>query len=219
VTDESVALHALGELLQSYWRPLYVFARRSNLEAVDAEDAVQDFCADLIRRNSLKTAERTLGRLRSFLLGGFQNHLRTRHRDARRERRGGGAIVISLDDAEAALDMVPVDGETPDKAFDRRWAFTLLERVLRRLRAEYADRGRAEIFAILEPALVWNQGGMTYDALGVKLGMTPGTVAQTVKRMRARYRTLLEQEISDTVDCPEAMAEERDDLIRILSGG
>jgi predicted Zn-dependent protease len=48
---------------------------------------------------------------------------------------------------------------------------------------------------------------------------SPAAVAQTVKRMRARYRALLEQEIGDTVDGPEAMAEERDHLIRVLSGG
>ncbi len=29
--DEAVAAKALGELLQCYWQPLYVFARRSGL--------------------------------------------------------------------------------------------------------------------------------------------------------------------------------------------
>jgi RNA polymerase sigma factor (sigma-70 family) len=210
---------ALGELLKSYWQPLYVFARRSGLGTEDAQDAVQSFCADVIRVESLKSADREQGRLRSFLLGGFQNHLRTLHRDAQRQKRGGGVQVISLDDAEAALDMQLVEGESPDRAFDRRWALTLLDHVLKRLRAEYVERGRGEVFEVLEPTLVWNQAGMSYDSLGERLGIAPAAVAQTVKRMRARYRTLLEQEIGDTVDGPEAMAEERDYLIRVLSGG
>jgi hypothetical protein len=86
------------------------------------------------------------------------------------------------------------------------------------LRAEYAERGRLDVFTVLEPALVWNQAEQGYAALGEKAGMTAAAVAQTVKRMRIRYRALLEQEISDTVDGPEAMTEERDYLIRVLSG-
>lgn len=211
------ALRALGELLQSYWQPLYVFARRSGLASSDAEDAVQSFCESLITRQSLTTVDRELGRLRSFLLSGFQNHLRTLHRDARREKRGGGAWVISFDDAEAALGSQPVDGETPDRAYDRQWAYTLLAHVLERLKAEYVARGKEAAFTVLEPALVWNGASMSYETLAAKLDMSPATVAQKVKRMRVRYRELLEQEISDTVDAPEAMAEERDHLIQILS--
>lgn len=75
--DEGGAVQALGELLQSYWQPLYVFARRSGMATADAEDAVQDFGANLIRLESFKTSCSARGRLRSFLLTSFQNHLRT----------------------------------------------------------------------------------------------------------------------------------------------
>ena len=216
---DAPAVRALGELLKSYWQPLYVFARRTGLTAEDAEDAVQGFCHSLIHRDSLRMADRERGRLRTFLLTAFQNHLRTLHRDQQRQKRGGQEHVVSLDDAEATLNMEPMDGETPDRAFDRRWAYTLLERVRQRLRQEHEARGRGEVFAVLEPALVWNSGQMSYEELAAKLGMTAGTVAQTVKRMRARYRVLLELEIGDTVEGPEALAEERDHLIRVISGG
>jgi RNA polymerase sigma factor (sigma-70 family) len=210
---------ALGELLKSYWQPLYVFARRSGLGTEDAQDAVQGFCASLIHLESLRTANPAMGKLRSFLLGAFQNHLLMVHRDAQRQKRGGGALVLSLDDAEAALDMQPVDGETPDRAFDRRWAYTLLDHALQKLRGEFAERGRLEVFETLEPALAWNGAEVSYEDLAQKLGMMTATVGQTVKRMRKRFRLLLEQQITDTVDGPEALAEERDHLIRVLSGG
>lgn len=216
--DQTTALRAMGELLKTYWQPLYVFARRSGLDAADAEDAVQDFCADLIRLESLKTADQGQGKLRSFLLGAFQNHLRTLHRDAQRQKRGGGAQVISLDDAEATLDMELVDGETPDKAFDRRWAYTLLDRVLLRLGAEYEERRRGEVFAALKPLLAWNGAATSHDEVAQKLGMNAVAVAQNVKRLRERYRKLLEQEIAETVDGPEAVAQEREHLIRVLAG-
>ena len=194
-------------------------ARRSGLAEEDAKDAVQGFCESLIQHSSLQSAEREMGRLRSFLLGGFQHHLLGMHRQATRQKRGGGALVLSLDDAEAALDMQPVDGETPDRAFDRRWAYTLLDHALQKLRGEFAERGRLEVFETLEPALAWNGAEVSYEDLAQKLGMMTATVGQTVKRMRKRFRLLLEQQITDTVDGPEALAEERDHLIRVLSGG
>lgn len=215
----SVARRALGELLKGYWGPLYVFARHSGLSSEDAEDAVQGFCEDLIRMESLKSASSAHGRLRSFLLASFQNHLRTLHRDAHRQKRGGGIELISLEDAEEALNMQRVDGESPDHAFDRRWAYTLLDRVLVRLREEYVAQGKAEVIALLEPTLVWNGSSMSHEVLAEKLGITPGAVSQKVKRLRAHYRELLEAEIAETVDGPEAAAEEREHLIRVLSGG
>ena len=210
---------ALGELLNTYWQPLYVFARRSGLRAEDAQDAVQSFYEDLIRVKSLKAADTARGRLRSFLLGAFQNHLRTQHRDASRQKRGGNGVSFSMDDAEAALEVHLADNDTPDRAFDRRWAYAFLEHVLKRLRAEYEERGRGEVFAVLEPTLVWNSEAMSYEALAGKLGMSAVTVAQNVKRLRERYRRVLEEEIADTVDSPEAAAEEREHLIRVLAGG
>lgn len=217
--DEPSALKAFGELLQIYWQPLYVFARRSGLGPADAEDAVQDFCADVVRLASIKSASQSRGKLRSFLLGGFQNHLRTMHRDQQRQKRGGGVRIVSLEDAEATLGMTPVEGETPDKAFDRRWAYTLLDRVLQRLRNEYAERGRAEVFAALEPTLVWNGKSMSHEDLAGRLGMNTASIAQNVKRLRERYRKLLEQEIAETVDGPEAAELEREHLIQVLAGG
>ena len=215
--DQGVAAKALGELLQVYWQPLYVYARRSGLSPQDAEDRVQSFCASVIQRDSLHTADPSMGKLRSFLLGGLQHHLWKGRRDEQRQKRGGSAVVISLEDAEAALETQPGHDDTPDKAFDRRWACTLLERVREQLRAEYAARARGEMFTLLEPALAWNGSAVSYADLGAQLSMSRAAVEQAVKRMRLRFRKLLEQEISDTVDGPEAMAEERNHLVRVLS--
>ena len=215
--DDSVARRALGELLQSYWQPLYIFARRSGLAGADADDAVQSFCEMLVRRETLQTADPARGRLRSFLLTAFRNHLRNAHRDRQRERRGGGAKVIQLDENKSALESALGEGLSPDAAFERHWVMTLLEHVLARLRAEYEERQRGAMFAKLEPLLAWGGGEAGYAELAIALGLTEAAVQQAVKRMRARYRVLLEEEIGQTVDGAAAISEERDYLIRVLS--
>jgi RNA polymerase sigma-70 factor (ECF subfamily) len=219
VNGEEGAVRAMGELLQAYWRPLYVVARGSGLNQPDAEDAVQSFCHKLVSQESLSRVDRSLGRLRAYLLGAFQNHLHELHRSAQRLKRGGGVQVVALDDPEAMLQMQTVEGESLEHAFDRRWALSLLEQVRQRLRAEYVTRDSASLFETLEPLLAWSGKEQSYAAIGDKLRLTPAAVAQAVKRMRTRYRVLLELEIGETVDGPQAVAEERAYLIRVLSGG
>lgn len=209
---------ALGELLKVYWGPLYAFARRDGLSPEDAEDGVQGFYQSLISRRSLLTADPALGRLRSFLLRAFQNHLKDQWRGRQRGRRGGGKLHIPLAEAEAAYGGLRSLELTPEEAFEKQWVLTLLDRVLLRLRTEFTDRGRGEHFALLEGALAWNGGTFSYREVAGRLGMTEAAVQQAVVRMRTRYRRLLEEEIGRTVSGPEDIAAEREHLIQVISG-
>lgn len=214
------AVRALGELLQVYWEPLYGFARRSGLAPHDAADAVQGFCESLIRRKSLHAANEGTGRLRSFLLGGLQNHLRAAWRDQQRQKRGGGLVFVPEEEAaRAGLEQVIDPSLSPDAAYDRLWVRTLLGAVLARLRGEYEARDKAHVYAALEPFLSRGGEGAPYAEVAATLGITEAAVQQAVRRMRQRYRALLEDEITQTVGSPEEAAAEREHLIAILAGG
>ena len=215
--DGVTAQKALGELLQLYWSPLYVLARQSGLQAADAEDTVQGFCETLISRGSLKRADPGAGRLRSFLLTSFRNHMCDQHRHATRSKRGGGAVIISMDGAEESINLAISKSDSPDLAFERQWAYTLLAHALQRLRQEYEKRDRAMIFEYLEPALAWNGSDISYANVAVKLNTSVAAVQQQVKRMRARFRKLIEEEIQQTVCDPTEVEIEREYFIRILS--
>ena len=216
-TEPASAVQALNELLRVYWRPLWAFARRSGLSPEDAEDAVQGFCESLIERASLGMANAEQGRLRSFLLGGLQHHLRDVYRREQRLKRGGGCQFVSLDDPD--LLQQPVSQEaSPGLVYEQRWAYSLLEHVRFRLQEEFAARGRAEVFALLEPALAWNGGAMSYGEIAKALQSSEAAVQQQVKRMRQRYRTLLDEEILGTLADPADLEAERTHLIQILSG-
>lgn len=215
---DALAVRALDELLGLYWQPLYVYARRSGLGVEDAEDAVQGFCESLISRQSLHSADQAAGRLRSFLLGGFQNYIRSAWRDQHRIKRGGGTHVISMADAPIEeLERVMESGVSPDIAYDRLWVKTLLDAVLVRLREEYVARGRAAVFDALAPALSWGSGVGNYVDVAKALGLTEAAVQQAVVRLRKRYRALLEDEIAQTVTSPAEAEAERLYLIQILS--
>ncbi len=64
---------------------------------------------------------------------------------ARAQKRGGGVppVPLQFDTAETRYGHEPADNVTPEQNYERRWALTLLDEVLRRLRSEY-DAGRPD---------------------------------------------------------------------------
>jgi RNA polymerase sigma factor (sigma-70 family) len=217
-TDGPQVRIALEKLCQTYWYPLYAYARRRGSSPEDAQDLTQEFFARLLKGNWVERADRQRGKFRSFLLTAMSRFLADEWDKARAQKRGGGAIVvpIQLDTAETRYGLDPADRTTPEQIFERRWALAVLEEVLHRLRKEYEEEGRAEHFAALNPCLVGDRGTQPYAELAQKLGVTEGTVKSAVHRLRQRYRQLLREEIANTVAGPGEVDDELRHLFAIL---
>ena len=135
-------------------------------------------------------------------------------------KRGGRVKVIPLqpDTAETRYLHEPADEDTPDKAFDRRWALAVLDRVLALLQEEYANSGRAELYEQLRATLEGPRTTTPYTAIATRLGLTEGAVKVAVHRLRHRYREILREEIAQTVETPAQVEEELRHLFAALAG-
>ncbi len=217
--DSRVARAALEELCGAYWYPLYVFVRRTGRSAHDAQDLVQGFFAALLEKHYLREVDREKGRFRSFLLLALKRFLANEWDKERARKRGGDRVLVSLDalTAEQRYALEPAESRTADQLFERRWATTLLERVLTRLRDEQVASGRAVLFEQLKEFLVSPGRGTPYAELAARLGSSEGAVKVAVHRFRRRYRDLLEEEIARTVNSPGEVDEERRHLLSALA--
>ena len=178
--SDARAAAALEELCRAYWYPLYVFARRSGCDAEAAQDVTQEFFVDLLQSDLLLRADPARGRFRSYLIGTMKHHLTDRHRSANARRRGGGREIFSLDAAtpEDRYRMEPADASaTPEAVFDQRWAATLLERTLLRLRADCDAEGRGGRYEELKIFLLPAAGQPSFPETARRLGM-PETGAE-----------------------------------------
>ena len=196
------AAAALEELCRAYWYPLYVFARRSGCAATAAEDATQEFFADLLRNDLLHRAHPERGKFRSFLIGAMKHHLKDCFRRDHAQRRGGGCDILSWDAVlpEERYQMEGADdAPTPEVAFDKRWAETLLERTLKRLRAECDAEGRAKRYDELKGFLLPVTGQPSFATTARDLGMAETALKAAVHRLRERFRKLFRDEVSQTV--------------------
>jgi len=210
---------ALATLCQTYWYPLYAYVRRRGYSPEDAKDLTQSYFAGLLEKKYLDRADRERGRFRTFLLSSLENFLNNEWDRASAQKRGGGQRNISWDeqDAEGRYRNEPVDEMTPERVFEKRWAATLLELVLKKMREEFIVSGKAELFEAIKPHL-WSEGPATsYSQLAVQLDMTVVAVKVTVHRLRHRYRDLLRAEIAHTVATPGEVDDEIRHLIKVMS--
>ena len=215
------AADALEKLCRAYWLPIYAFVRRQGRSPHDAQDLTQEFFARLLEKNYLAGADPAKGRFRSFLLASLKHFLANEWDKTKAQKRGGGQVMIPIDikSAENSGGFEPADNLTAEKIFERRWALTLLEQVLRRLRAEYVRDGREKLFAQLKPTLTETSRTVGYAEIATRLGTTEGAVKVAVHRLRQRYREVLRAEIADTVASPEEVEDEIRNLFAALAGG
>jgi RNA polymerase sigma factor (sigma-70 family) len=210
---------ALEELCRSYWYPLYAFVRRQGHSREDAEDLTQGFFARLLEKNYLEGVSSDRGKFRSFLLMAFKRFVANEWDHANRQKRGGGAMPLSLDwqDADQRYQIIPVDALSPDKLYDRAWAVTVLEQVITRLRDESAAEGRTRQYEQLKAFLMVGKSDIPYAQAAAALELTEGAVRVAVHRLRQRYRELLRKEIAQTLSDPAQINEEMQALFSALS--
>jgi RNA polymerase sigma-70 factor (ECF subfamily) len=211
---------ALERLCRAYWYPLYAYVRRQGRSVEEAQDLTQEFFARLLRKEYLRHADPARGRFRTFLLTALERFLINDWEKGRAAKRGEGQPVISWDQRETETRFLaePADQSTPEKAFEKRWAVTVLERVLERLREEFTASGHAERFERLKVLLWGEKGSPPYAGVAAELGLTEGTLKVAVHRLRQRYRELLRAEVAQTVARPEEVDDELRHLIAVMSG-
>lgn len=213
-------LAALEQLCRTYWYPLYWFSRRTGLSHHNAEDLIQAFFGDLLERGAIARADATRGRFRTFLLASLKNyhsHVRAR---AGSIKRGGGREFVALDalgTAAARFLNEPATEISPEKLYDQKWALSLLEVALARLRREYTAAGKQAWFDELKVAVWGGREKAGYAEIAGRLGSTEGAVKVAVHRLRQRFRESLQEEVARTVVDPADVADEMRHLLAAVS--
>lgn len=216
---ETSAIDALGELISTYWQPLYRYARRKGKSKEDAEDLVQGFMLHLVEARSFESADREKGRFRAFLLTCFNRWMTNDWRHASRQKRGGGQMDLSFDweSAETGLSLDLADERSPDHHYDREWALALLAKVLEDLETLSITEGSGEQFQRLKCCLTADSQKIPYPEIAEEMGVTEGALRVAVHRLRKRYRKLLTDEISRTLASPDSLDDEMHALFSALS--
>ena len=209
---------ALAALCEAYWYPLYAFIRRRGATAEDARDLTQGFLTSLLERQDFAHLRRERGRFRAFLLASLKHFLANDAARQRTRKRGGGAVLLPLvfDTAEQRYAFEPIDASTPETLYERRWALTLIERVLAQVRDEWAHAGRGDEFDALKTSLLPGPPAGGYAAVAGRLRTTEGAVRVAVHRLRRTFQDRLRRHIAETLADPSDLDDELRFLIRAI---
>ena len=216
--DQQKAVEALAELCRTYWRPIFSYVCRRGYSIEDAQDLTQDFFLMILETNWLGQADQGRGRFRSLLLKSLQNFLHNANDKNQTLKRGGSAQFVSWDawmveaPSQLSVSARALDALAPERLFDLRWAATVVEQALRRLREECERKGRLRLFEGLRDHLTAEHADISYADLGVALGVAETVVKKQLHNLRQRYRWLLREEVAHTVENPADV----DDEIRYL---
>ena len=198
---------ALDSLCHTYWYPLYAFARKQGHSPHDSQDLAQGFFTYLLEKQLFASADRNLGKLRTFLLTAFTRYISRDRVYAAAQKRGGGRRMESLDeefdDGERRYRLEPADKRTPEQIYARSWTMSLLKAARDHVEARESAAGRSEAFKVLEPFL--DQGRdptVSYDLIARRLGLSQEATRKAVSRLRERYREAVRDEIASTLRDP-----------------
>lgn len=218
-TSEQDSKRDLDEICRACWYPIYAFVRRQGYSPEDSQDLAQGFFLHVLENNVLSHADPERGRFRSFLLGAVRHFISNEARKNRAEKRGGRISFVPVDtnDDEERYEREIPHPDTPDKLFQRTWAEELLGRALDSLRRDYEKQGKSALFSALQPFLGGSASPDSYQELGEHLGMSSGTVAVAVFRLRKRYGEVLRHEIAKTVEDPADIEHEIKLLLEALA--
>jgi RNA polymerase sigma factor (sigma-70 family) len=217
-SESPAAQEALEDLCRTYWRPIYGFVRREGAKPEEAKDITQGFFALILERKDFSSVRQEKGRLRSFLLASLKHFMANERRDAATIKRGGGRTLIPLhgtaDDDSGEFDRS--DMLSADLLYDRKWAFTVLDRVFARLREESQGLANTPLLERLNTWLSDEPDRPSQAEIAREFGMTENAVKQAFHRLRRRYRQILREEVAHTVATPAEIEDELRHLIAAL---
>ena len=214
-----VSREALEEPRRIYWYPIYAFVRRREPSPED-EHLTQGFFLHMLDHKALRQVSPLKGKFRSFMVASLQNYLSDEADSARCLKRGGNMEFVPLDTtlAEDRYRLAPLDYLTAEKIFDARWAMTLLDGAIGRLREEYAAQGKTSTFEMLKPFSdrINSKVALSYEQMSNALEVSVGSVKTLIHRLCKQYASLLREEVTRTVSDPGEVEEEIHSLCEAL---
>jgi RNA polymerase sigma-70 factor (ECF subfamily) len=172
----------------------------------------------LLERRDFEHLRQERGRFRAFLLASLQHFLANDVARRRTQKRGGSMTLLPLafDEAEGRYRIEPAESVTPESLYERRWALTVIDRVLGNLRREWEAAGREAEFDALKSCLLGLNPSGGYAPIASRLGMSEGAVKTAVHRLRRTFQAALRKDIAETVSDPADVEDEIRYLVRAL---
>ncbi len=215
----------VNNLMERYWKPVYLCLRRKGHSNDDAKDLTQGFfCEVVLGRELIQQAEQAKGRFRTFLLTALDRYVTSVHRKETAKKRRPNCGLVSLE-VDGLPDMPADEAETsPEHAFHYAWATSVLDQVLAKVQEEYCGTNRSahwEVFLrkVLLPILEGTEEPPLSEVCklcDIDMKKQASNMLITVRR---RFAVILRRVLRQHVKSDSQVEQELSDLLEILGKG
>jgi RNA polymerase sigma-70 factor (ECF subfamily) len=206
---------ALVELCLRYWYPVYAYLRCFGHGPESAQDIARSFLQHLFRHFRDGGTRRAQGRFRHYLLERLRTFMAG-------DERGDpdGEVIAELAESPPGLELRyqrdNANARSPEQAYQQSFALELLERATSRLREEATQTGHMDMYETLEGFLAIDPTAAECEQAARRLQVRTVVVMVALKRMRQRFRELIDSELADTVASAEELLAEQQALFAVL---
>jgi RNA polymerase sigma factor (sigma-70 family) len=208
--DPAERARAFEILVRAYWKPVYKHVRLRHRKVVDAaQELTQSFFARAFEKRYFRRYEPSQARFRTYLKACLDRFVMEDMRDARRQKRGGGAVHLSLDFEQAEGEMLAVarHGEMPDieQSFDHEWVRTLFGAAVDGLRQMCAECGREKSFHLFQRYVLDDEvlDKPSYASLAAELSISVSDVTNYLAWARREFRRIVLEELRQVTSSEE----------------
>jgi len=221
-SDKSMNM-AMSNLCETYWFPLYAFARHRGKSSHDAEDAVQGFFSTIASASYFLKADHDTGKMRTFLLTGFTRYMKDVYVHDSAKKRGGGVTPMSIDTNQAE-EWLMADPATADEtaalSFEKNWARSTIRLAIDLLRqeADGSEKSKAR-FKVLSRFLSPDScQDYSRQQAAEDLGVSTDSCDKAIQRLRQNFRLTVKGLVASTLEnaSEESIMEEMIQLQKAL---
>jgi RNA polymerase sigma factor (sigma-70 family) len=217
-SDPEARRRGFEALAAAYWKPVYKYLRlKWHVTREDAEDLTQGFFARALEKAFFDGYDPTRGRFRTWLRVCLDGFAANERKSARRQRRGGGELALSLDFAAAEGELrlaVATESGGPEECFRREWVRALFADAVVALRERAHAAGKSTALCLFERYDLEGPDSAakpTYASLAHELGLPVTQVTNHLAWARREFRRLaLGQLARQCASDDEFRAEARD---------
>ncbi len=213
----------IGELLRTYWKPVYCYLRRRGFDNEEAKDLTQDFFQEVVLgRELIRLADRTRGRFRTLLLRALDRYLISVHRRQTARKRIPKERLISLEDERLAELAAQIESLDSEEAFNCAWVSGLLDRMLAEVKAQCLHDGMAahwNLFRdrVLRP-IAEDRTPPALAELCAAHGIEEATQASNmIFAVKRRFQSALRKHLRQSVACDADVGAEIHELAHFLA--
>ncbi|MCI0490110.1 MAG: sigma-70 family RNA polymerase sigma factor [Blastocatellia bacterium] len=221
-TDPTERERALDTLITAYWKPVYKYVRikwRKSNE--DAKDLTQGFFAAAIEKDFFKSYDPAKARFRTFLRICLDAFISNEEKAARRLKRGGDRVLLSIDFESAEDEITRAELPAPDaldEYFDKEWVRSLFGLAVDNLKAECEAKGKIMHFRLFESYYLDEADEaerVTYDRLARESGLSTSNVTNYLAYARREFRRIVLERLREITATDEEFRREARSLLGV----